>query len=549
MSGLFTKNNLSESGLNAIDALQKLYGPQVQEDISLFAFAGRLESRVSSGTPTLDNQLYGLVNEPISDSSGNVSARTKFITNTFTFSDNNRVWIDRSDGYVLDKRTVGEQGTGAPMKFSVNGSVVNTELIGVGTQYEVRNGSGVLVSLPATVSVNLAGVESGSRSCVIQVTVNANGTLSRSGVTVLTPGSGYIDNELLEPVPACNPQDDPAEDKCIRYTGNSLYHVTYDQNTSVQGYTALLRNIRYQYTVKSSGPDGFFLYDDNVSEWVYLGSSYNTTQILPKPDVPVLRINRYDAISSQNLTQLYKLDARSLFFSYEDSYQPEENLSSSIRSISRSVEEIRSSLQTFPQNVRIQAVSGDSTNDLGISYNVLSGQNIRSDYRVIFRDPDGVLDNPSLTFFALRDLDQPGEVRSGDIAVPGIWLFTGDKYQRVFSSDDKPFFSQSGRDYLSPILNKFSSGSVVPVSSSGEYKYGISAGYYKPNEPLSNASVRGFDTTLGTLIQNLSLTLNNGGFVYHRTLPVTTVRGSIKSWPLFSYTEGDSILDAKFLAV
>jgi hypothetical protein len=543
-SGLFSKNNLSENGLNAVDALQKLYGPQVQEDISLFAFSGRLESRVSS-----DNQLYGLVNESISDSSGNVSPRTKFITNTFTFSENNLVWIDRSEGYVLDKRASGEQSTGAPVKFSVNGSVVNTEFVGTGTQYEVRNGSGVLVPLPATVNVNLAGVESGSRSCVVQVTVNANGTLSRPGVTVLTPGSGYIDNELLEPVPACNPHDDPSEDKCMRYTGNSLYHVTYNQNTGTQGYKALLRNTKYQYTVKFSGPDGFFLYDNKVSEWVYLGVSYNTTQVLPKLPVPVLQINRYDTIYPQNLTHLYKLDAKSLFFSYGDSYQPEGNLSSSIRSISQSVEDISSSLQTFPQNVRIQAKIGDTTNDLGIPYNILSGQNIRSDYRVIFRDPDGVLDNPSLSFFTLRNLNQPGEVRSGNVSVPGIWLFTGDKYQRVFSSDDKPFFSQSNMDYLSPILSKFSSGSVVSVSSSGEYKYGISAGYYKPNEPLNNTSVRGFNTSVGTLIQNLSLTLNNGGFVYHRTLPVTTVRGNIKSWPLFSYRDGVSTLDAKFLAI
>jgi hypothetical protein len=238
-----------------------------------------------------------------------------------------------------------------------------------------------------------------------------------------------------------------------------------------------------------------------------------------------------------------------LFFSYSDSYQPASNLSASIRSISQSVENIRLSLGKFPQNVKIQAGFGDPANDLGIPYNVFSGQNIRSDYRVIFRDPDSVLDNPSLDFFTLRDLDQPGEVRSGNIPVPGVWLFTGDKYQRAFSSDDKPFFSQSGRNYLSPILNKFDSGSVVPVSLSGEYKYGISAGYYKPNEPLSNASVRGFDTTLGTLVQNLSLTLNNGGFVYHRTLPVTTVRGNIKSWPLFSYRDGISVLDAKFLAI
>jgi hypothetical protein len=176
--------------------------------------------------------------------------------------------------------------------------------------------------------------------------------------------------------------------------------------------------------------------------------------------------------------------------------------------------------------------------------------NIQSDYRMVFRDPDGVIDDSNLEFFELRDqTNQPGQVSIDGVSVPGIWLFTGEKYQRVFSTDDKPFFSQSGRSYLSPIVSQFDgSGGLEPATSN---LYAISAGYYKPGTALSNSSVRGFNTQLGTLVQNISDTGKDGGFVYHRTLTVEeNIRGIVDSWPLFSYVDSDNtIKNAKILAI
>jgi hypothetical protein len=174
---------------------------------------------------------------------------------------------------------------------------------------------------------------------------------------------------------------------------------------------------------------------------------------------------------------------------------------------------------------------------------------------VVFRDPDGVLDDPSIGFLTLRDSTSgEGQVRIGDDTIPGIWLFTGQKYQRIFSGDDKPFFSQSGLSYLSPILTKFDgAGGITSALESGNNKYSISAGLYKPEEPFTNSSVRGFNTILGVLVQNLSADNkpSDGGFVYHRTLAVqNNIRGIVDSWPLFSYRDnGGTIRDASILAI
>lgn len=517
MSGLYTKYNLSEDGLNATDALQKLYASQIQEDINLFAFSNRLESTISS-----DDRLYGLLNDPFIDTSGNTVLRTRFITDGFTFSEGNLVWFREADSLQS-------------IVVSDSGQIVNLTVTGTGGGYEARSSNGTELAYPASVQVRLRGLESGSTDAIALVTVNANGTLSRT-VSVVNGGTNYLPNETLQLIPSCYENDEPTEDKCIKYAGNALYYV-YET-----GYNASLKNERYLYTVKSAGVDGFFLYDEKEQEWVYLGEVYDSFQFVSTS----ISLSRLDTLTSRNLTQLYKLDGRSHFFNYNEGYEPGLELSGNLRSISNSIELIKSDLPLFVQNVKLQS----SDNELGFTYNRFVGLNIQSDYRILFRDPDGVIDDPSLDFFTLRDqTNEAGQVSINGTAIPGIWLFTGEKYQRVFSTDDKPYFSQSGRSYLSPILTQFDGSGGLEAATSN--LYAISAGYYKPGSPLTNSSVRGFNTQLGTLVQNLSAVGKDGGFVYHRTLVVQeNIRGIVDSWPLFSYLdENGAVKDARVLAI
>jgi len=630
-SGLYTRFNLSEQGLNATDAVQKLYGPQVQQDLLLFAFASRLESVISSPSTESDNQIYGLINEPISDSLGNVSLRTKFVTlgktspqselqSLYTFSDNNLVWFEKVPS-GLDKRTVTET-SGAPIKVSVNGSLVAVSVLGIGEQYSVLDSSGDVVSLPATVNVRVIGLESGANNAVVQVTVKADGRLDQSaGVTVIMAGSGYIDQELLELIPSCGPEDDPAEDKCLNYAGNALYQ-SYFVNGQVSA-RALLRNERYTYRVRFADRDGFFLYDDKDQDYVFLGSAYDSIQQFAAVETPSLVVKRQDILSSENLVQLYNLNGRSAFWDYDENYEAGDSIGGTIRSLSDRAEELRDGFKYFVQNIRQPLVETSEQNSLGTKYNIIDGRNINSNYRLVFRDPDSVLDQDmygtysqsddviivtisgghglstddiitldfttgtaidgtytitvtstdtftvvatdskttsgsvtayQIGFFQLRELTDAYETSLFNQNIPGIWLWTGDKYQRVFSSDDKPFMSQQGKKYLSPAI--YGLNDTDELAESGENKYSVSAGYLNPAVDSPGVSdIIGFDTQLSVLVQNISSSSksSNGGFVYHRQLAVDTVRTeptyTVKAWPLFSYQDGTQVKDAKLLAI
>lgn len=503
MSGLYTRSNLSESGLNATDALQKLYEPQIQSDILLFAFSSSLVSGISS-----EDKIFGIVNEPISDLSGLTLDRTKIVTTEFTFSDGTEVWFDKVFPSIQNA-----------VKVPINGSVVNLTVQGQGLGYVVKGQDGTEVtSYPATVEVNLLGTVSGSRTAVAQITVNGNGTISYDS-QILNGGSGYIIGEKLEILPKCSQGENPLTNNCFEYSGE--YFI--DQEPSIRSSKAFIVNSNYLYTVRSSGLEGFFLYDEKEEEWLYLGEFYDTF----KGNLGGIRILRDDSITPDNISQLFGLNFRSYFYSYRSSYQLSDNLQTTLSSVKDSVESVDNDLKLFVQNTRAYKTRSNEDNPLGIDFNIFDGFNLVSDYRIVFRDPDGVIDRAESDFFSLRDnLSGQNQYILNGATVPGIWLFSGDKYQRAFSTDDKPFIKQSGTKYLSPLFFD-SSGNSLPES--GKNKYSISGP---------------FDTEISTLIQAIP-----SGFVYHRPLTVTT-SGSIKLWPLLSYrSSAGSLLDAKFLTL
>jgi hypothetical protein len=518
MSGLYTKNNLSETGLNAVDAVQKLYAPQVQQDLSLFAFSSSLQSSISSPA-----QIRGLINQSIADSLGNVSLRTKFLTESFTFSDENIVWLEQFSSF-LDKRQQGDPGSS--IIFSTDFSIPRAVLVSSGERYEVRTQQGSLVSLPSAVNVRVRGVESGSQTATVQVTVNADGTISDS-VNIITPGSGYKPGELLELVLSCVEGESESSGKCLNYTANSLYQVVFDSgDVSSQ---AVLRNVKYVYRVRSADSEGFFLYNDLEEDWVYLGDAYDSFTTVSSG----ISVKRIDELSSQNLVQLFKLDGRSQFFSYQATYQNDSTISTSIRNLLDRVEELRDTFKEFTQNNRPDTPQNSDENVLGLSYNIVEGKNLLSNYRIIFRDPDSVLDDTP--FSSLTD-----STRLGDVRVPGIWVSSGTTYRRVFSTDDKPYYFVRGKKPVSPAI--YNPSTLVELPSSGSLKYSISASY----APAGETAILGFDSEINTLNQNIS----PGGLVYHRTLATTTIlSGSVTLWPLFSYTENGSTKEAKVLAI
>jgi hypothetical protein len=519
MSGLYTRFNLSEQGLNGTDAVQKLYSPLVQDDINLFAFASRLESSVNS-----PDQITGFVNEPFSNIFGEVFLRTKFTTREFTFSDGNEVWFDSAPNI--------------PVKSPVNGSIVEIRVKGVGSGYSVTNSIGIEATYPYSLNVQVIGRTSGSRNAVVRVTVNSDGKISNQA-QIIFPGSGYLIGETLELLPACSANESPVPNKCANYgSGFSL-------KDSPTGHLATLSPVEYKYKVRSSSRDGFFLYDEKSQEWVYLGEEYDT--FVPVSQQIVMK--RKDSFTSDNLSNLFKLDGRSLFYSYNSSlrgvgYTASETLGEDLRDISDRVESIRSDFSDYIQNCRVFRSESDEDNSLGIRYNSISGFNLTSNYRTIFRDPDRVLD--TVEFNDLRLMVNSNDTQIGDKTIPGIWIFNGDRYQRVFSNDNKPFVSLLGKFYLSPRIYGLNIENEAVEATT--FKYSINTSYFNQ----LSGTTRGFDVSVSTLVQNISQNPNNGGFVFYRPIAPITLNSvsGIKSWPLFSYKEeGGSTKDSGFLGI
>lgn len=577
MAGLYTKKNLGEVQLNLKDALQKLYAPGIQEDLRLFAFANNLYSEIKSATTEIDgvsgetvsieNEIFGLINEPFTNQFGQIINRTKFITNKLTFSSFNDVYFQEisDQSFTFDRRTSFTEG--APIFVSKNGSVVNVEVVGVGSQYEVYNSAGVKLTGDNTIQVNVRGIESGAENAIIEIVVKADGTLSKTITpTIISGGTGYFENEQLELVPQCRTnrfgqEEDPVLNKCKNYpsTGNRLYHFEYkytvppegeeiDYTTATLGYKAVLRQSKYFYSTRDAGEGGFSLFDEKTQKWVYLGDFYDSLfEILPRV-TPSLKMRRYDKITSLNLLNLDYLDSSSYFFSYYEGFNIITSgggsiLGSQIRSLTQAVENVKDSFKYLLQNNKKQRPVTDEKNILGTQYNIFEGKNFDSTFRLIMRDPDGVIDKPEVEFVDLRTLENQDQVEltidGNTYHAPGFYINVGGVYKRAFSTDDKPFLSGKGKAFISPLLDKLASGtnyntgSFTSRAETGENKYSISTAYLKPGGEI----LVGFNSNIGSIVQNLSNNAANGGFVYHRTLTTPTINSgqNIKGWPLFDY--------------
>lgn len=588
MAGLYGKKNLGEVQLNLKDAIQKLYAPKIEEDIRLFAFSNSLYSEIGSATFKVDavtnenteipNEIYGFINEPFTDNNGQIYNRTKFVTNKLTFSSNNDVFFQfiSTSGFTLDRRT--NVSDGAPIVVSRGGSLVSLEVIGAGSQYEIRSTNGSLVTGTNSVQVNVRGKESGSENAIVQLTLNSNGTFSRTILPiVIDGGSGYLEDEDLEIITQCEinrygVQETPALTKCKNYppSGNRLYHKEFkytippsgqniDYDTVTLGYKAKLGQLKYVYKTKDAGEDGFFLYDERVQKWVYLGDFYDSLYKIESRITPLLTLRRFDRVTSLNLLNLSSLDSSSFFFSYEEGFNVSKSLAERIRGLSQNVEDIRDSFKYLLQNNKKQRLVTDKKNTLGTQYNIFQGRNFDSTFRMIMRDPDGVIDKSEVEFVDLRTLEQPDQVELtvGNPPVtyhaPGFYINVGGIYKRAFSTDDKPFLSSKGKSFISPLIDKlvnsndtYSTGTFTGRASSGDNKFSISTAYLKPN----GERVVGFDTNIATLVQNLSSTAGNGGFVFHRALPTPTVNQSqsIQGWPIFSYIHNGVVYSPHILA-
>jgi hypothetical protein len=431
------------------------------------------------------------------------------------------------------------------------------------------------------IQVNLLGEKSLASDAIAEVYLKKEGGLDvTKKPKVITGGSGYFEDEKLIILPHCKENrygefENSFTTQCKIYPeiGNRLIYTNFkydvigdglgtpDESTIEIGQKAALYGEKYTYQVKGSTEEGFFLYNVDDEEFVYLGDFYNTQADMPSAsnDEPLLLMRRKDVITDINLLNISSLDSTSFIFTHDDfeSFKSEANLANRLRARTLEVKEVRNSFKYVVQNATRQRKVEDALNPLSTQYNIFEGKNFDSTFRYILRDPDGVLDatgSNEVTFSDLASLtatDQVEVERAGEqIICPGIYLKSGDKFIRAFSSDAKPFSSRKGSfRTLSPSIYELTSGNYNTGSFSlvtqGNGRYSLSASFYKGG---TSEIIKGFDSYIGTLVQNLSRDVKYGGFAFSTEKTIEDI-GSVKGFPLISYDFEGVTYNTKFLYV
>ena len=433
------------------------------------------------------------------------------------------------------------------------------------------------------IQVNILGEDSLASNAIAEVYLSKEGSLDvTKKPKIISGGSGYFEDERLILLPHCKENrygefENSVTTQCAIYpeAGNRLIYTNFkydaiadglgtpDESTIEIGQEAALYSQKYTYQIKSSTEEGFFLYNVDDEEFVYLGNFYDTQQNMPSAsdDQPLLLMKRNDVITDTNLLNISSLDSRSFIFTHDDveSFASGDSLANSLRDKSLEVKEVRNSFRFVVQNTTRQRKVEDALNPLSTQYNIFEGKNFDSTFRYILRDPDGVLDVTganAVTFTNLADLtgeDQIEVERDGEnIICPGIYLKSGDEFRRAFSSDTKPFLSQKGSfTVLSPSIYKLTSGDyntgTFGLVAAGDVRYSLSASYYKGG---GSDIIKGFDSYIGSLVQNLSVATNLGGFAFSSEKPIVDIVGTtVKSFPLISYDFEGTTYSPRFLYV
>lgn len=556
----------------------ELSGSQLTTIISTITAAGGSKVRVDGpeGAPVVVSENGSIVAATITGAGSGYEVERTDRPGSFVASTNYQITLPGSFDWT---------SIGGPSDATVGSSF--TSSANVSGQDSTKSGTAIrsldTSSTAQGVDVNVIGERSGASNAVLKVKI-LGGELSRTDlIEVINGGSGYYSDEPLKIVEQCRlnrfgQQGTPLLQKCKNYSDfqDRLIHRSYkytipsgdneiDYSTAVFGYEGTLKSSEYLYETRDAGETGFSLYDPLTKKDLYLGETYDTEFFIPTGvSQPTLLMRRFDTITSLNLLNLDSLSAASRITGYDDNvFSVADSLASQLRGLTQSVENIRDLFKTLMQNTTRQRLVGDEENTLGTQFNIFEGRNFDSTFRLVFRDPDGVIDKNDVTFSILNAMDDQDGIETPAISgvryhAPGIWLKTGadpdypekSSYKRAFSTDDKPFSATRGRVVLSPIISKkntgdYSTGTFV-TATDADPRYSISTAYL-----ISGGSyLQGFTSNIGTIVQNLSATPRNGGLVYHRTLAKSTLAttdGTVVAYPLFDYVGPNGAIESPYI--
>lgn len=550
MAGLSRTKNLSERNLNLKTALQKLYRPGIENDIELFSLSSSITSTILSGPEVLPldaplSQIYAVESQKILVNRNGVDVvldRTFFKTRYFTFTNDNLVYFSKFD------LTLGEDDLATAPVYSSSGSIPSVNLVYGGRGFYFINPSGGTFDGQSQITLNNVILRGGT---TLSSTARGRVVFEREDYSELdspteleefdgyTPGSqfrykvksielidrgaGYIipeDLSIIEDISyeVNNPPGGTPTSLTLKKHRGTIFALT----------EPIIKTQLYFYRIVSATSGGFFLFDDEKQNYLYLDT--NVSQLTNSS----IEIKRNDFIRVENLLQFKFAGSRIYLDGYGDPYSAGESISGELGNLAASVDNNYNSVRLAIQNTKKPTLSDSPDNYLGYVYNEFVGRDLVIWQRVVMRDQDYLLDpGTGVTADLLRTSVDNFEldISGNKVKVPGLFIRVGNEYFRAFSTTDKPFYQAGDFNIIeNPKLN---------ISNSSANYGALSA------ESKLNGVWYSYSTKISELAQRIDPNGVNGAFYFHRqTAPtirtISMTKGpnntpsTIRAVPLFT---------------
>lgn len=231
-----------------------------------------------------------------------------------------------------------------------------------------------------------------TQACVVcsvdELTRFTPGTGSRYGIKSLkitSEGSGYVIPENIEVVEGSVNEKD---------TG-SVIGIRKQRGEFFEGAPEIIKTEVFNYTVKNSTNEGFFLYDEEKQKYVFLDKNTPETGLIASQ---AITLRRFDGINVNNILQFKFAQSPIYLLSYTSNvFSITGSISGAVNNLSVSSSDLKLRSRLGIQNTKRPTLASSAENILGYTYNSFAGQDVVIWQRVVLRDQDFVLDPSDTT--------------------------------------------------------------------------------------------------------------------------------------------------------
>jgi len=199
-------------------------------------------------------------------------------------------------------------------------------------------------------------------------------------ITITDPGSGYVIPEELEIVESTVNESNSGQVIKLRKQRGPLF----------EGMPEIIRTEVFTYTVKNATEEGFFLYDEERREYLFLDKNTPGTGLTSSQEI---ELRRFDGVNVNNILQFKFAQSPIYLRSYTgDIFSMGSSISGAINSISNLASNLKSRSRLSIQNTKRPTPATSEENILGYTYNSFAGRDVVIWQRVVLRDQDYVID-------------------------------------------------------------------------------------------------------------------------------------------------------------